>query len=152
MLFALRHMGVKTADIVLHAGLSSYLEDAVDSTHPVPEEEYFIGQAAAEKVNQALMDGNQVIAVGTTVVRALESVAAHDGSILPSHGYTKLHITEGYKPRAADAVLTGFHEPEASHLGLLSAFIPAERIYAAYEEAMSMGYHWHELGDLNLII
>lgn len=55
MLFALRHMGVKTADIVLHAGLSSYLEDAVDSTHPVPEEEYFIGQAAAEKVNQALM-------------------------------------------------------------------------------------------------
>ncbi len=152
MLFALHHAGVKTAEIVLHAGLSSYQEDVVDSTHPIPEEEYLIGKATAEKVNQALREGNRIIAVGTTVVRALESVAAQDGGILPRHGYTRLHITEGYKLRTVDGVLTGFHEPEASHLDLLSAFIPSEKIYTAYNEAMSLGYRWHEFGDLNLII
>jgi S-adenosylmethionine:tRNA ribosyltransferase-isomerase len=92
-----------------------------------------------------------VIAVGTTVVRALESAADGRGGVRPGRGFTRLRIGPGYRLRVADGLLTGFHEPEASHLDMLAAFVPAPGLQAAYAEAVAEGYLWHEFGDVNLI-
>ena len=151
LLLDLRRRGVETAYLVLHTGLSSYMDDELDALHPASEEEYFISRSAAEKIARARDGGGRVIAVGTTVVRALESVAEMTGTILPGHGYTQLHISAGHKLKTVDGLLTGMHEPEASHLDLLTAFLPPEKIRASYEEAVRLGYLWHEFGDLNLI-
>ncbi|HEY9847278.1 MAG TPA: S-adenosylmethionine:tRNA ribosyltransferase-isomerase, partial [Candidatus Caenarcaniphilales bacterium] len=108
-------------------------------------------EAAAQKINQTHQQGGRVIAVGTTVVRALESVAAQTGIVRAGHGYTRLHITADHRLKVVDGLLTGLHEPEASHLDLLTAFLRPEQIHSAYEEALQRGYLWHEFGDLNLI-
>lgn len=152
LLFNLKRRGVETAYIVLHTGLSSYMDDELDFSHPASEEEYFISEAAAQKINQTHDSGGRVIAVGTTVVRALESVADENGNVSARHGYTRLHITADTKLRSVDGLLTGLHEPEASHLDLLTAFLPAKQIREAYEGAVQRRYLWHEFGDLNLII
>lgn len=152
LLFDLKRRGVETAYIVLHTGLSSYMDDDLDAQHPASEEEYLIGEAAAQKINQTRDLGGRVIAVGTTVVRALESVADETGKVQAGHGYTRLHITANHRLKAVDGLLTGMHEPEASHLDLLTAFLPAEKIREAYEEAVQKRYLWHEFGDLNLIV
>src|SRR5262249_21355333 len=154
---------VEAAHIVLHTGLSSYLDDKLDAQHPASEEEYLVSEEAAAKVNRARAAGRRVIAVGTTVVRALESAAAPSpqplspagrgvgggGRVRAGHGSTRLHITAGPRLRAVDGLLTGLHEPEASHLDLLTAFVPAATVRAAYEEAVRRRYLWHEFGDLN---
>jgi S-adenosylmethionine:tRNA ribosyltransferase-isomerase len=152
LIFDLRRRGVETAYVTLHTGLSSYMEDDLDRGHPVSEEEYSISEKAARKVNLTHRRGGRVIAVGTTVVRALESVADSAGQVQPAGGYTRLRITADYKLRVADGLLTGLHEPEASHLDLLASFLPAEKIREAYGEAIERGYLWHEFGDLNLIL
>jgi S-adenosylmethionine:tRNA ribosyltransferase-isomerase len=131
ILFELKRSGINTAYIVLHTGLSSYMDDILDAKHHSSEEEYFISEATAEKINMTHSQGGRVIAVGTTVVRALESVADGTGKVTAMHGYTRLHITANHKVQAVDGLLTGLHEPEASHLDLLSAFIPAEKIHEA---------------------
>ena len=151
-LFELRRRGIDFAYLVLHTGLSSYLDDELDRANPASEEEYFLSEAAAAKINDTRERGGRVIAVGTTVVRALESIAEADGRVQPAHAYTRLHIASGHELKAVDGLLTGLHEPEASHLDLLSAFIPAAKIHAAYNEAIQQRYLWHEFGDLNLII
>ncbi len=152
LLFDLQRRGIGMAYLVLHTGLSSYMDDLLDSQHPASEEEYFISEQTAEKINLAQSRGGRIIAVGTTVVRALESVAGDDGRVQARHGYTRLRITARHKLRAVDGLLTGLHEPEASHLDLLTAFLPAEQIREAYEEAVRLRYLWHEFGDLNLIL
>jgi S-adenosylmethionine:tRNA ribosyltransferase-isomerase len=152
LLFDLKRRGIETASIVLHTGLSSYLDDDMDARHLASEEEYFVSEEAAAKINRARRAGRRVIAVGTTVVRALESVADEAGHVTARHGYTRLRITANHTLRAVDGLLTGLHEPEASHLDLLTAFLPAEVIRETYEEAVRLGYLWHEFGDLNLIV
>jgi len=152
MLFDLKRRGVETAHVVLHTGLSSYMDDELDASHPSSEEEYLISEVAAEKINSARERGGRVIAVGTTVVRALESAADESGRVRSGHDYTLLRITSDHELKAADGLLTGLHEPEASHLDLLTAFLPAEKIKEAYEEAVRRQYLWHEFGDLNLIL
>ncbi len=152
LLFGLKRRGVETAYVVLHTGLSSYMDDELDAQYPASEEEYLVSEAAAEKINLTHQKGGRVIAVGTTVVRALETVAHLPGKVHPRHGYTRLHITSDHPLRAVDGLLTGLHEPEASHLDLLTAFLPVEIVREAYEEAVGRGYLWHEFGDLNLIV
>lgn len=152
LLFDLRRRGVKTGYIVLHTGLSSYMDDELDAQHLASEEEYFISDTAAARINEARSRGGRIIAVGTTVVRALESVADEDGLIRQGHGYTRLRVTDNHVLTVVDGLLTGLHEPEASHLDLLTAFLPAEQIREAYNEAVRQGYLWHEFGDLNLIL
>ncbi len=152
LLFDLKRRGIETAYIVLHTSLSSYMDDEVDAQHPASEEEYFVSETAAQKINRTRQQGGRVIAVGTTVVRALESVAARSGNVYPGHGYTRLHIRSEHTLKSVDGLLTGLHEPEASHLDLLTAFLPAEKIRSAYEEALQQHYLWHEFGDLNLIL
>src|SRR6266568_4135390 len=152
LLLDLKRRGIDTAYVVLHAGLSSYMDDELDRRHPASEEEYFVNRVTARKINQARERGSRLIAVGTTVVRALESAANENGSVAEVHGYTRLKIDRHHKLRCVDGLLTGLHEPEASHLDLLSTFVPAEQIHAAYREAIAHRYLWHEFGDLNLIL
>jgi S-adenosylmethionine:tRNA ribosyltransferase-isomerase len=152
LLLDLKKMGIETASVVLHTGLSSYEDDELDAQHPVSEEEYFISEAAAERINRARAQGQRVIAVGTTAVRALESAAADDEIVRAQHGYTSLRITANHRLKVVDGLLTGMHEPEASHLDLLTALMAADDIRVAYEEALERGYLWHEFGDLHLIV
>ena len=152
LLFDLQRRGIETANIVLHTGLSSYMDDELDKLHPASEEEYFVSERAAKKVNDTHARGGRVIAVGTTVVRTLESAADEKKQIRAGHGYTQLRITTNHTLKVADGLLTGLHEPEASHLDLLTAFLPAQKIREAYEEAVRRKYLWHEFGDLNLIL
>jgi S-adenosylmethionine:tRNA ribosyltransferase-isomerase len=152
LLFDLQRQGIQTAQIVLHTGLSSYMDDDLDAEHLASEEEYFISETTAQKINQTHQTGGRVIAVGTTVVRALESVVDKAGNVQAGHGYTRLRITENHHLKAVEGLLTGLHEPEASHLDLLTAFLPPSVIREAYQEAVKDRYLWHEFGDLNLII
>jgi S-adenosylmethionine:tRNA ribosyltransferase-isomerase len=150
-LLRLGRQGIRIAYLTLHTGLSSYMDDELDRKHPASEEEYFVSDQTAEKVRSAHQTGGRVIAVGTTVVRALESAAEECGHVQPGHRYTRLTIKSGYPLRVTDGLLTGLHEPSASHLDLLSAFLSPKRIRKAYEEAIRLRYLWHEFGDLNLI-
>ena len=152
LLLDLKRRDIDSAYVVLHTGLSSYMDDELDARHPASEEEYFVSATTAEKINRSRSNGGRVIAVGTTVVRALESVVDVNGGLQETQGYTQLKIDCQHRLKAVDGLLTGLHEPEASHLDLLSAFLPAEQILAAYEEAIQRRYLWHEFGDLNLIL
>jgi len=152
LLLDLKRRGIDSAYIVLHTGLSSYMDDELDRAHPASEEEYFVSTTTAGKINRARKSGGRVIAVGTTAVRALESAIDESGRVRAQHGYTRLRIDNEHRLKAVDGLLTGLHEPEASHLDLLSAFLPAAQIRAAYEGAVERRYLWHEFGDLNLIL
>lgn len=151
MLFDLKNNNIATSFVTLHTGLSSYMDDNLTS-HPISEEEYFVPHGAAAKIRETKAAGGRIIAVGTTVVRALESAAANTGKVIPGHCYTNLKITPEYKLKVADGLITGFHEPEASHLNLISAFLNPAQIKKAYEEAIEKKYLWHEFGDLCLIL
>lgn len=152
VMFRLKSAGVNTANIVLHTGLSSYMDDELDALHPASEEEYFISECAAEAIKKTRLAGGRVIAVGTTVVRALESEFARNGYLSAVHGRTRLHLNSKFTPKIVDGLITGLHEPQASHLDLLSAFVQPEKLFTAYQEALDKQYLWHEFGDVNLII
>ena len=152
LLLDLRRAGIETAFLTLHTGLSSVRDDAFDALRLGHEEPYRIDERTAAAVNAARSRGGRVIAVGTTVVRALESVAGADGHVPVAEGVTNLYISAAHKLRAVDGLLTGLHEPAASHLDLLSAFVPPTLLAPAYQEALAAGYLWHEFGDVNLIL
>lgn len=153
LLLQLRSQGVGIASIILHTGLSSYLDNDFDRQHLASEEEFWVSEETADKIRRTKDAGHRVIAVGTTVVRALESAAAEfGGQVRACHRYTEMRITGDCQLQAVDGLLTGLHEPEASHLDLLAAFVPPEKIYAAYNEAIQRRYLWHEFGDLSLIL
>jgi S-adenosylmethionine:tRNA ribosyltransferase-isomerase len=139
--------GVVVAPFVLHCGVSS------PEAHEPPQAEWFrVGPDTARLVNSAHEAGHRVIAVGTTAVRALESVAGTDGRVHPGEGWTELVIDPGHKITAVDGLITGWHEPGASHLALLKAIGGPELIAASYAEAISARYLWHEFGDSHLIL
>jgi S-adenosylmethionine:tRNA ribosyltransferase-isomerase len=141
----LREREVKVATVTLHAGVSS-----AEAHEPPQAEPFVVPHATALAVNATHRDGGRVIAVGTTVVRALES-AAMQGDVVASSGWTELVVTPERGLRVTDGILTGFHEPRASHLAMLRAFASAEVLDAAYRAALSGEYLWHEFGDVHLI-
>lgn len=143
---ALRQRGIGLATISLHAGLSTYGDRQVDATF-VPAEPYQVPPATAVAIERARASGGRVLAVGTTVVRALETTGGRAGV-----GVTRLRITPAHRLQAVDGLLTGLHEPEASHLDLVSAFIGPELLRRAYDQAIAAGYLWHEFGDVCLIL
>ncbi len=143
----LGHRGVRIATLILHAGVGSLDHD--ESPYP---ERYRVNAATAGAVNRARSLGGRVVAVGTTVVRALESVASDDRRVCPGEGWTDLVITPERGLRAVDAILTGLHQPNASHLSLLSAFAGRDHLARAYEAALHRHYLWHEFGDLHLML
>jgi S-adenosylmethionine:tRNA ribosyltransferase-isomerase len=139
--------GVPVVPIVLHAGLSSYEEGETPG-----EERYEVTRTAATVINALRASGGRVIAVGTTVVRALESVVDDSGIIHPGRGVTDVIVTGETGVRAVDGLLTGWHEPRSSHLRLLEAFVSRDQLEAVYTEARTSGYLWHEFGDELLIL
>jgi S-adenosylmethionine:tRNA ribosyltransferase-isomerase len=148
---ALRDRGIGLATISLHAGLSTYGDPAVDRRF-VPPEAYRVPDATAAAVDRCRATGGRVVAVGTTVVRALETAAAASGAVRAGAGVTRLRIGPGHHLLAVDGLLTGLHEPEASHLDLLGAFVDAEVLGRAYTAALDAGYLWHEFGDVCLVL
>ena len=144
----LAHRGIQFVTLTLHTGVAS-LEG-----HERPyAEEYRVPELTARAVRSARADGRRVIAVGTTVVRALESAADEgDGEVIASHAWTELMITPERGVRVVDSLLTGFHEPKASHLAMLEAIAGRRHLEVAYQAALEGRYLWHEFGDLHLIL
>jgi S-adenosylmethionine:tRNA ribosyltransferase-isomerase len=142
----LRARGVEVADVVLHCGVSS-----LESGEPPFAEWFEVPRSTAETVRDARRDGRRVIAVGTTVVRALES-AAEGRAVRAASGWTDLVITPERGVSTVDGLVSGWHEPAASHLTMLEAVAGRELLEASYREAVRSGYRWHEFGDLHLIL
>jgi S-adenosylmethionine:tRNA ribosyltransferase-isomerase len=139
--------GVHVAPLILHTGVAS-LED-----HEPPYEEFYrVPPETARLVNMARAAGGRVVAVGTTAVRALETVADPAGVVHPGQGWTDLVVTPQRGVRAIHGLLTGFHEPRTTHLAMLEALAGLSHLRAAYAEALGKGYLWHEFGDLHLIL
>jgi S-adenosylmethionine:tRNA ribosyltransferase-isomerase len=139
--------GVLVAPIVLHTGLSS-----PERCEPPYPERYRVPATTAALVNAVHGWGGRVIAVGTTVVRALETVAGEDGAVSEGQGWTGLVITPERGVRAVDGLLTGLHEADSSHLQMLEAIAGAELLERSYAEAVARTYLWHEFGDVHLIL
>jgi len=139
--------GIQIAPLVLHTGVSN-----IESHEPPYKEFYRVPADTAQLVNQARAAGHRIVAVGTTAIRALETVTNGDGKTHAGEGWTCLVITPQRGLRAVNALITGMHEPEASHLAILEALAGRSHIKIAYEEALRKGYLWHEFGDLHLIL
>jgi S-adenosylmethionine:tRNA ribosyltransferase-isomerase len=150
LLLGLRRAGVELATLTHAAGLSSTGDPTLDAYLPLPEP-FEIPPETVNAVERAKAGGRRVVAVGTTVVRALEGAAAGDGFLHPGSAVTDLKIGAGYRPRVVDGLLTGIHEPGTSHFALLTAFAPAELLEQAYRHAETAGYVGHEFGDSSLI-
>lgn len=148
LLFNLQRNGIQLDFIQLHTGLSYLLDDELETSPTDNYEKYHLSERTLEKIVQTKASGGRVIAVGTTVVRALES-AAMTGVL---SGVTNLYINQSFPLKFVDGIITGFHEPKASHLDMLTAFLPQELLWNAYDEAIKNRYLWHEFGDMNLII
>jgi S-adenosylmethionine:tRNA ribosyltransferase-isomerase len=150
--------GVRIVPLILHTGVASLEDD-----EPPYEEFYRVPTETSAAINAARTAGRRVIAVGTTVVRALETVTDRDDSTHPGEGWTDVFITPERGIRSVDAMLTGLHEPRSTHLSMLEALVGsvseyplstsgAEHLEVAYSEALKRGYLWHEFGDLHLIL
>jgi S-adenosylmethionine:tRNA ribosyltransferase-isomerase len=138
--------GIVLVPVLLHTGVAS------PEAHERPYPEWFeVPPTTARIVNQARAGGGRIIAIGTTAVRALES-AAQRGALAPASGWTELVVTPDQGVRTVDGLLTGFHEPRASHLDMLAAIAGRPLLAACYREAIAANYLWHEFGDVNLLI
>ncbi|MCA9625578.1 MAG: S-adenosylmethionine:tRNA ribosyltransferase-isomerase [Myxococcales bacterium] len=149
-LAALRARGVRLATLTHAAGLSATGDPRLDAALPLPER-YDIPEATAAAVREALAAGRRVVAVGTTVVRALEDSAERHGTVRAGEAIAGLRVDASYRPRVVSAVLTGMHAPGESHYDLLAAFAPVARLTAAHRHAAEAGYLAHEFGDLALV-
>ena len=139
--------GVLIAPITLHTGVSS--QEAGEGPQP---ERFAVPAATARLVNDVRCSGGRVIAVGTTVTRALESAADTDGFVLETRGWTNLVLGPDHPVRVVNGLVTGLHNPDASHLLLVEAVAGAELTQRAYDAAVSGDYLWHEFGDSCLIL
>jgi S-adenosylmethionine:tRNA ribosyltransferase-isomerase len=139
--------GIEVTPLVLHCGVSSLELDE----DPYPER-YKVPVETARRINETRAAGGRVIAVGTTVVRALESVVDDTGLVHPGQGWTEVVIGPDRGVHAVDGLLTGWHEPRASHLALVEAVAGRELMEVSYRAALDGGYQWHEFGDLHLIL
>jgi S-adenosylmethionine:tRNA ribosyltransferase-isomerase len=139
--------GIGVTPLVLHTGVSS-LEA---NEHPYPEW-YRVPPATAQRINATRTDGGRVVAIGTTVVRALETVTDARRVVHAGEGWTDVVVTPERGAYAVDGLLTGWHEPEASHLQMLEAVAGKDVLDVAYATASAEGYLWHEFGDLNLLL
>lgn len=139
--------GIYFAPLLLHTGVASLEEKEK------PYEEYFrVPVTTAKLINFTRSEGGRIIAVGTTVVRALQTITDPDGCVYPKEGWTNLVITPSTALPSIDGLLTGFHEPRSTHLAMLFAVAGREKINLAYQHALQHGYLWHEFGDLHLIL
>lgn len=141
--------GIQVAKITLHVGLGTFrpvTAERVDD-HRMHAEWYRVSADAAQAISETKAAGGRVIAVGTTVVRTLESLARNDGSIQPGEGWTDIFIYPGYRFKTVDAIVTNFHLPKSTLLMLVCAFAGRDLILDAYREAIDEGYRFFSFGD-----
>ncbi len=155
LLEQLRRQGVRVGFVTLHVGLDTFrpieCEDVRD--HKMHSEEIDLDATTAELIQETRCAGGRVVAVGTTAVRVLESVASfHEGRIEPYHGATRLFITPDYRFQVVDAMITNFHLPRSTLLLLVSAFASKALIEKAYQEAIRERYRFYSFGDAMLIL
>lgn len=139
--------GVLITPLLLHTGVSSLEGDEL----PYPER-YRVPSATAAIINDVRRRGGKVIAAGTTVVRALATVTDDRGVVHPGHGWTDVVVTGATPVSSVDGLVTGWHEPESSHLWMLEAFADHDVLERAYRRALDRGYLWHEFGDTHLVL
>ena len=150
---ALRARGIELAYLTLHVGVGTFRPVKVENLaqHTMHRESYHVTDATARQINRARDQQRRIVAVGTTAVRTLESIADESGQVTPSSGVADLFIVPGYRFRCVDALVTNFHVTRSTLLMLVSAFAGRERIFAAYEEAKVRGYRFYSFGDAMLI-
>ncbi len=139
--------GVSFAPITLHAGVAS-----LETGEPPLPERFTVSEQTARLINLTREAGGRVVAVGTTCTRAVESATDEAGTVRASAGWTELVLGQDHPARAVNGLITGWHDPEASHLALLQAVAGAELVKAAYAEAEQAGYLWHEFGDSAILL
>ena len=154
LLAEIKAMGVQVAEVLLHVGLGTFRPvKEEDLTHHVMHSEYYcVSEEAAGIVNAAKREGRRVIAVGTTSVRTLETVADEKGMLRPCSGDTSIFIYPPYKFKCVDALITNFHLPESTLIMLVSAFMGREQCLALYREAVEKKYRFFSFGDAMLIV
>ena len=152
LLDALRARGIEFGHVTLHVGAGTFQPMRVDDIHEhrMHSEWINVGAELVQQVRKTRASGGRVVAIGTTVLRALES-ALVDGELQPFAGDTSIFIFPGYRIRSVDALLTNFHLPESTLLMLVSAFAGKERIFAAYEHAVRERYRFFSYGDAMLL-
>jgi S-adenosylmethionine:tRNA ribosyltransferase-isomerase len=154
LLARLRARGIEVHAITLHVGPATFRPIRAEhvEAHVLPAERTTVPPAAATAIAAARDAGRRVVAVGTTVTRALESAAGADGRVRALDGRADLYIRPGHRFRVVDALLTNFHLPRSSLLVLVSAFAGRELVLAAYRHALAAGYRFYSYGDATLIL
>jgi len=149
MMAALKARGIRWTTLTLHVGAGTFAPVRVDDTsaHHMHAERYAVSDALVADVEATRARGGRVVAVGTTVVRALEGAVAEAGALVPTTGETRLFITPGFRFQVVDAMLTNFHLPESTLLMLVSAFAGRSRMLAAYRHAVEQRYRFFSYGD-----
>jgi len=147
VLMRLAARGVGVVPVVLHTGVAS-----LEASEPPYPEHYRVSAATAHRINDARRQGGCVVAVGTTVVRALETVVDGRGHVHAGSGWTETVVTPDREVRSVDGLLTGWHEPAASHLAMLEAVAGRPLLEQSYAAALKEGYLWHEFGDVHLVL
>jgi S-adenosylmethionine:tRNA ribosyltransferase-isomerase len=151
ILLALRRRGVRWAALTHAAGISATGDPAIDAALPLPER-FEIPAATVAAIEEARRRGGRVLAVGTTVVRALEGAVAGGGELRATAGITDLRIGPRHRLRVVDGILSGVHAPDESHFALLGAFAGADLLRRAWAWASARGFRAHELGDAMLVL
>jgi S-adenosylmethionine:tRNA ribosyltransferase-isomerase len=154
LLSSLQHRGIRMATVTLHVGPATFRPVKVTriQDHTMLPERIEIPEETAVKVQQTKKAGGRVVAIGTTVVRTLETAAESDGTVRPQAGESGLFIIPGYQFRVIDALLTNFHLPRSTLLMLVSAFVGMDRLKAVYQEAVRERYRFYSYGDAMLIL
>ena len=153
LLQQLKDKGVEIAHVTLHVGLGTFRPVKVDNIleHHMHSEFYMVDEEEADRINAAKARGNQIISVGTTSTRTLESVADEDGIVHPGSGWTDIFIYPGYTFKIVDSLITNFHLPESTLLMLVSAFSTREKMLQAYDVAVKEKYRFFSFGDAMMI-
>jgi S-adenosylmethionine:tRNA ribosyltransferase-isomerase len=154
LLSDLKRKGIKKASVILHVGLGTFLPVSADELeeHIMHPERFEVSSVAASAIQKIKNQHGRIVAIGTTVVRALEAAAQADGTFKTGADETRIFISPGYSFKSVDVLFTNFHQPRSTLLMLVSAFAGRERVLAAYEEALREGYRFLSYGDAMLIL
>lgn len=153
LLKKIKEKGIEIEEVTLHVGLGTFRPVQVDSVenHVMHTEEYYVDKETADRLNKAKKEGKRIIAVGTTSVRTLETVANNDGTIRSEHGNTSIFIYPPYKFKFVDSLITNFHLPESTLLMLVSSLMGKENMEKCYKIAVDNNYRFFSFGDCMFI-
>ncbi len=154
LLGRLTKAGVKLAYVTLHVGIGTFKPVTVENLteHRMHSERFSLSEADAETINSTVAAGRRIVAVGTTSVRTLETVAKEGRSVKAGQGATELFIQPGYEFRIVDAMVTNFHLPKSTLLAMVAAFAGLEKVLAAYRHAIEQRYRFYSYGDAMMIV